>query len=212
MSAIRKFSIDTYFSASGEILSEGGGAARAISPEEHAGALKEAYEAGKNDELARVEQAIAAELRALNTAVGALSSSWRHDLESLFTGAVTLAMAAARTAAGGAIDRFGEETIRDALEHSLAALGETPRLVVRTPTALADRVAPMLEELLDRAGIASTAYVRADPRLGAGQAMIEWPEGAIALDAAQHIERIEHLIRERMAHPGAETLHNGAAQ
>lgn len=200
MATVRKFAIDTYFSPTGEILSDGPEPEPTVSLRDHEEAIRVAYDAGRRDELVRAEEALAQEIHSLGGAITKLGAAWRADVKSLESAAAQLAMAAARTVAGAALETFGEARVGEVLEASLAAIGDPPRLALRLPSGIADRAIVHLQNMLEANGLSEVAHIRADARLTSGQAAIEWQDGAILLDAAQHFERLEALLRDRLAH------------
>lgn len=196
---MRKYAFETIFSPEGEILRDAQGARRVFTAEEVEAERAAAYEAGRNDQLAAAQLQIAAELARANAALARIVGSYQAEMRRTRDGAAELAIAAARAAAGSAVEAFGDARIRTVLEGVLAEALPAPRLVVRISPEAADRLRPEAERLADDHGFTGAIQVRADASIGQGDVKIDWGEGLIALDLTQALDEIASRVRARLA-------------
>ncbi|MGQ0534253.1 MAG: hypothetical protein ACT4OF_16415 [Caulobacteraceae bacterium] len=198
MSQIRKYAFETEFAPDGEIVRE---APKRITAEEVQAANSEGYERGKNDALAQAERRTTAALEAIADAASAVLT--RLDIESraMRTEAARVALAAAQKIAGVALDTFGIERAQKAIESAMDTLRHQPRLVVKLPPDAAEALKPRIAEMCQTHAYAAAVLVRAEPGLSAGEVVIDWSDGVIAMNPADAAKRIEDLIDAALAAP-----------
>jgi flagellar assembly protein FliH len=198
MTQMRKYAFETEFAPDGEIVRE---TAKRISPEDVEAAGKEAYERGTQDALAQAEQRVAAALEAIADAASAVLTRLDAESQALRAEAVQVALAAAKKIAGAALDEFGLERAVRALEAAMDTLRHQPRLVVKLPPDMAEALKPRLAEMCETHAYAAAVLVRAEPGLSAGEVVVDWSDGLIAMNPADAANRIEELIDAALAAP-----------
>jgi flagellar assembly protein FliH len=196
MANVRKYAFDLEFARDGAIVRE---PPKRITPEDVAVADAAAYERGKNDAIAQAEQDAAAALQALADAASAVLTRLEVESQAMRAEAARVAFAAAQKIAGAALDEFGAERAQRAIEAALDALRHQPRLVVKLPPDLAEQIKPCITEMCETHAYASAVLVRAEPDLKAGEVVIDWSDGVIAINPADAAKRIEELIDAALA-------------
>ena len=119
-------------------------------------------------------------------------------------GAVGLAMAAARKIADAALERFPEAPAEAALEALSREIEAHPRLLVRAPSEIADRIQVALDKTAEAAGYPGQVVVKSDPNLAGAAFIFEWGEGRAAFDPEQAAARVAAALDATLA---AEGLH-----
>lgn len=194
MSAVRKYAFDTVFAPDGAILRDGKGFRTQYNSEEVEAERRTAFEEGRREETARAEGEAASAAERLAASAAAILGRLNQECESLRREAAALAMAAARKAAGAALDAFGEERILAAVAETMDALRHAPRLIIRVPTNSYSALRPRLEELARQSAYAGAVVVREDPALAAADVTLEWAEGLIAFDQESLFARVDEII------------------
>lgn len=195
--ATRRYAFETVFDANGAILSEGDSApiytAEDLRRERLAG-----IEDGKQSEIARAEAESAAALAAIAAAVAKLTDPTKEERREIMRDASRLAIAAARKAAGAALEAYGEDRIVAALDTAFDTFIGAPRLVVRV-AAGQDSVRARLEAAAADHGYAGALVVRTEAGLSAGDVALDWGDGALTLSADDAFRRIEAIVADHLS-------------
>lgn len=197
MTATRAYAFDTVFDADGGVVREGA-RARLYTFDEVEKERATAHAAGIADESNRAARETAAALNAIAAAARDLADRTGADRRATMADAARLALAAARKAAGAALERFGEVRISTALEDAFEAFVSAPRVVLRVAPQLAD-ARERLESIARDQGFDGTLIVRADPAVRVGDVILDWGDGAIAHDSAEALTQIEALVCAALA-------------
>jgi flagellar assembly protein FliH len=197
MTNLRKYAFDTEFAADGAILRE----TPRRTPEDIAKANEDAYERGKQDALAQAERRAAAALEAIADAASGVLTRLDVESQAMRAEAARLAIVSARRIAGAALDAFGLERAQRAVEAAMDLLRHQPRLVVKLPPDIAEQLKPRIAAMCETHAYAAAVLVRADDALKAGEVVIDWSDGLIAMDPADAAKRIEQLIDAALAAP-----------
>jgi flagellar assembly protein FliH len=199
---IRKFVFETVFDDSGAIVRDGNGFRSQYNAEEVAEIRAAAFEEGRQAS----EREIAAALAALSQTMGGLVAQLDRESATLRQEAVDFALAAARAAAGIALEAHGEARVISALTHALEVLRVGPRLVVRLSPDLVAGLKSRLEDAARAQGFEGALIVRGDGAIAAGDVALEWAEGAIIHDRAEAFARIEEMIRNTLDNADLELI------
>ena len=119
-------------------------------------------------------------------------------------GAAELALACARQIADAACDRFPEEPLQAALVALAREVEATPRLTLRAPPALLERLQAALTETAEAIGYPGQILARADPGMAPAAFGLDWGDGSAAFDPAAAAVRISEALEGALA---AEGLH-----
>jgi flagellar assembly protein FliH len=204
MNSPRKFAFDTVFDGEGEVMSSPPPRKTFFSAVEVEQARREAFAEGQR---AALDQAREEEIRCLGQirqAIGHAMTSLAQVAQSHRAGAAELALAAARKIADAALDRFPEAPAQAALDALLVEIQGHPRLLVRAPAAVVERMQAALDRAAQAAGFQGQVVVRDDPRLNGAAFVFEWGEGRAAFDPGQATDRLAAALQAALA---AEGLH-----
>jgi flagellar assembly protein FliH len=197
MTAARAYAFDTVFDADGGVLREGA-RARLYTFDEVEQERAASYAAGREDEAGRAARETATALTQIAAAARDLADRTGADRRATMADAAKLALAAARKAAGAALERFGEVRVSTALEEAFETFVSAPRLVLRVAPQLAD-ARERLESIARDHGFDGALIVRADPAVRVGDVILDWGDGAIAHDSAEALTQIEALVAAALA-------------
>ena len=119
-------------------------------------------------------------------------------------GSAELALACARQIADSACERFPEAPLQSALAALAREVEATPKLVLRAPPALIERLQAALAETAEAIGYAGQIIARADPGLPLAAFVLDWGDGSAAFDPARAAARVAEALEGALA---AEGLH-----
>ena len=204
MSTARKFGFDTVFDGDGGVLSSAAPRKAFYTADEAEALRAEAFAEGRRAALdqAEIDQAQCLEgIRfAIERAMPLLAAA-AHEHRA---GAAELALAAARKIADSALEHFPEAPVKAALEALSAEVHGHPRLLVRTPERLLERIQAVLDQTAEVVGFPGQVTAIADPRLEGAAFVFEWGEGRAAFDPEEAAARVTAALHAALA---AEGLH-----
>jgi flagellar assembly protein FliH len=164
-----------------------------------------AREEGRRASDIRATQAVAASIGQVAAAVLSAVQAMDGEIEAIRAESAALALSASRKLAGAALAAAPEAEIAEALNAALHhAIGE-PRVVVKTPPALAARIEARAAEIAAEQGFEGRIQFIADAELSGADCRIEWRGGGIERSHRLIEESLSDLIARRFAGPRAET-------
>ena len=200
----RRFGFDTVFDGEGTVVSQAAARKKFYSAEELEQARAAAFAQGRQtaiDEAERLQLQCLQEIRqGIAQAMGLLAQA-AHDHRA---GSAQLALAAARKIADAALDAFPAAPAEAALEALVREVEGHPRLLVRAPEAVVERMQEVLGKAAEAAGFTGQVTVRADRNLPPAAFVFEWGEGKAAFDPEQAAARVAAALDAALA---AEGLH-----
>ena len=119
-------------------------------------------------------------------------------------GAAELALACARQIADAACDRFPEAPLQAAMAALAREVESTPRLTLRAPPALLERLRAALTETAEAIGYPGQILARAEPDLPPAAFVLDWGDGSASFDPAGAAGRVTEALEGALA---AEGLH-----
>lgn len=149
---------------------------------------------------AQTARALADIAEAAKAALPTLAAAAHHHRE----GAAELALACARQIADAACASFPEAPLQAALAALAREVEATPRLILRAPPALVDRLQAAMSETAEAIGYPGQIVARADAALAPGAFAFDWGDGAAAFDPAAAARRVAEALEGALA---AEGLH-----
>jgi flagellar assembly protein FliH len=196
MANVRKYTFETEFGADGAVVKD---APKKLTPEEIAAECAAAYERGKQDAIAQAERRNAAALEALADAASAVLTRLEAESRAMREEAARVAVAAANKIAGAALEAFGVERAAIAIESAMDALRHQPRLVVKLSPEAAVELRPRIAAMCETHAYAGAVLVRETPGLKAGEVIIDWSDGVIAMNPEDAADRINTLVEAALA-------------
>jgi flagellar assembly protein FliH len=196
MSQVRKYAFETEFAPDGAVLTQ---APKRFTPEEVEAESKVAYARGSQDAVAQAERQTAAALQALVSAAAALLAQLDHERREIRAEAASIALAAAKTISGAALDAFGVERATASVEAAMDALRHQPRLIVKLPPKDAEVLSTRIAQMAEDHGYGGAILVRSDAKMRAGELVIDWSDGVVGVNPCEITERIEALIAATLA-------------
>lgn len=201
-SAARPFNFDTVFDGAGEVAYAPPRPKRMFTPDEVEQIRAAAYAEGERSAVARSEAAAADALADIAVAARAALSALAGVAHEHRTGSAELALAAARTIASAALERFPEAPVRSALEALAREIEAEPRLVVRVDAALAERLQATLDDTAQAIGFRGQISARAEPGLAPAAFVLEWGDGRASFDPVDAARRVEEAVAAALAADG----------
>jgi len=196
----RKFSFDAVFDgpgASGHTPYK-----RLYTTDEVERLTAQAKAEGEKVALARAEAQSAAALSALAESARAALPALAAAAHEHRVGAAELAVAAARKIADAALEHFPEAPLQAALTALASEVEATPKLVLRAPQALIERLSAALAHTAESIGFPGQIVAREDASLPPAAFRLEWGDGAAAFDPAAAAVRVAEALEGALAADG----------
>ena len=200
----RKFTFDTVFNDTGGISAQPAPVKRVFLPDEVEKVRREAYAEGERSAMVRAEQAQAQALNEIAAQVRAAFAALSKVAHDHRTGSAELALAAARTIAGAALEQFPEAPAAAALQALSREVEAAPRLTVRASADNLPRVQADLARIAEQLGLTGQISARADASLAGAAFVLDWGDGRASFDPGEASERVAAALRNALA---AEGLH-----
>ena len=197
MAEVRKFAFDTEFSREGAVVREAPKRQERFSRAETEALETAAYQRGAQDASAKEAQALAQSSAAAAAAVSAVLDNLERECASLREDAAAVALAAARKIAGAALDAFGIERIMASIDAAMDALRHHPRVVITVAAPHVEALQARLHETAPHH--AAAIIVRAGEGLAAGDASIDWGDGAVIVKNDDALSAIEARVAQVLA-------------
>lgn len=197
----RKFTFETEF----EGPTPSSGAYKRLYTSDEAEALAAAARAeGEAAAMRRVEAETARALSQLADAAKAALPTLTIAAHEHRTGSAELALACARQIADAACERFPDAPLQAALAALAREVEATPKLTLRAPPALLERLQAALSETAEAIGYGGQILARADAGLPLAAFVLDWGDGSAAFDPASAAARVAEALEGALA---AEGLH-----
>ena len=223
--AQKKFLFDTYFEKAGHppgdpaasAAAHAGagrpGAADQAAPspaiygeEDLAAAREDAYRqghaAGSQEAAQASETAAAQALDAVMERITALMARWSELEDAGRRESLHLALILVAKMFPALAEREGLPEIEKVLADCLARMREEPRLVVRVPGLVIDRLRERFEKLTERAAFEGKLVLLEDPSAGASDVLVEWPDGGAERNLERQWHEMEKILSHSLHRPG----------
>lgn len=154
-------------------------------------ARQEGYMEGENSAMAMAQKSASDSLRTISNLMQMLIGRLHNEAQELNEDAVLVALSAAKSLAGVAIDQFEKSAIENYFKDVLANLRNMPRICININDESRDLIAPSLMKLAQDIGYEGQIEIRGDSSQAKGDCTIEWQGGAIRHNQKQALENIE---------------------
>jgi flagellar assembly protein FliH len=200
----RRFAFETVFEGAGARAVSAGAYKRLYTAEETEALAAQARAEGEAAAMQRVEAQSARALAELAEAARAALPTLAVAAHQHRAGSAELALACARQIADAACERFPEAPLQAALAALAREVEATPRLILRAPPELIERLQSALAETAEAIGYAGQIVARADAALPLAGFVLDWGDGSAAFDPAGAAARVAEALEGALA---AEGLH-----
>jgi flagellar assembly protein FliH len=204
MNTVRKFGFDTVFDGDGEVVSQAPRHKAFYTAAEAEQLRAEAFAEGQRSAIQQAEIDQAQCLEGVRFAIERALPLLAKAAHEHRAGAAELALAAARKIADSALELYPEAPVKAALEALSNEVQGHPRLLVRTPERLLERIQAVLDQTAQSVGFPGQVTAVADERLDGAAFVFEWGEGRAAFDPEQAAARVTEALHAALA---AEGLH-----
>jgi flagellar assembly protein FliH len=161
---------------------------------------------GRQQVLGELEASTNALAASLVRAIEILMAEMDQRTRTIEDGAIELAIAIARKAAGEAMSANRLAALETAARDGLIQARGAPHLAVRVCETMVEQVDKLMERLTREAGFAGRIVILGEPDLAPGDGRIEWADGGIVIDHGA-IDRAISNIAAQAILPGADSLH-----
>ena len=169
--------------------------------------LEEGRESAWQEAMASIEKQNSDTLITIDASIKELLKNSQESAQIAFTTAVDLALAVCRKALPALSEANALNEIRELLEKNLHFLKDEPKISLRLNPLLADKMKPILTDLVKQEAYSGKIAVVRDDTLPAGDCRIEWKNGGLEKNIQDVLNHTEELVK-LYAHT-ASADHNG---
>lgn len=192
-----KFTFDTHFETGAARADAAKRSRRSYSADELELIKRASFGEGQASAEIVAQQAMAQSLAHLSAAVLQAIKTVDAHTEAVREEAVQLAFACARKLGGAALAAVPADEIVEVLRLALHEAIAEPRIVVKTPPALAEEIKARAAEIAHDEGYEGRIQFAPDPTLTGADCRIEWKGGGIEKSSVAIDHALSELIRRR---------------
>ena len=156
--------------------------------------LEEGREAAWQEAMVSLEKQNADTLLSIDASLKNVLNELEKNAQESFSTAVEFAMAVCRKAVPALCEANAVQEIRSLLEKNLHFLKDEPKISLRLTPFLADRIKPVLTDLVKREGYGGKIAVVRDDTLSAGDCRVEWKNGGLEKNIQDVLNHTEELV------------------
>ena len=157
--------------------------------------LEEGREAAWQEAMVSIEKQNSDLLSVIENSLSNLLDQTRKDSQTAFTTAVEFAMAVCKKVVPTLAEKNAIEEIQGLLEKNFHFLKDEPKISLRLNPFLADKVKPVLTDLIKKESYAGKISVIRDNTLPVGDCLVEWKNGGLQRNAQDVLNQTEELIK-----------------
>lgn len=157
--------------------------------------LEEGRETAWQEAMVSIEKQNSDTLNAIDASLKELLARSQNDSQTAFTTAVGFAMAVCRKVVPALSEKNAVGEIQGLLEKNFHFLKDEPKISLRLNPFLADKVKPVLADLVKKESYAGKIAVIRDDSLPAGDCHVEWKNGGLQRNAQDVLNQTEELIK-----------------
>lgn len=169
--------------------------------EAHKQGLAEGIDEGKRqqqNEQATIHKALLSSLAGINQMFMPLVDDYKKTVTALRSDMPRVALAAAKKAAGKALDENAQSAISETVEKCLASLPDVPEITLHIHESMAATLEEELKQMAQSAPHAAYIKVQGNADMPQTDCKISWKDGALLRDTQQIWQNIETAI-DKMA-------------
>lgn len=198
----RKFTFDTVFDQAGEVAFAPTPIKRSFTPAEVEQIRKDAYAEGQRSATVKAEEAAAAALGDIGATARAATVALAQVAHANRADCAELALAVGQAIAGAALEAFPEAPAQAALAALSREVEFAPKLIVRAPEALVERLQAALNQTAQALSLPGEILVKGEAAMPPAAFTLDWGDGRAAFDPVQAGERVAEALRTALAAEG----------
>lgn len=157
--------------------------------------LEEGRENAWQEAMVSIEKQNSDTLNAIDASLKELLARSQNDSQTAFTTAVGFAMAVCRKVVPALSEKNAVGEIQGLLEKNFHFLKDEPKISLRLNPFLADKVKPVLADLVKKESYAGKIAVIRDDSLPVGDCHVEWKNGGLQRNAQDVLNQTEELVK-----------------
>ena len=157
--------------------------------------LEEGRENAWQEAMVSIEKQNSDTLNAIDASLKELLARSQNDSQTAFTTAVGFAMAVCRKVVPALSEKNAVGEIQGLLEKNFHFLKDEPKISLRLNPFLADKIKPVLADLVKKESYAGKIAVIRDDSLPVGDCHVEWKNGGLQRNAQDVLYQTEELVK-----------------
>lgn len=157
--------------------------------------LEEGREAAWQEAMVSIEKQNSDLLSVIENAISKVLEQSQNDSQTAFTTAVDFAMAVCKKVVPTLSAKNAIEEIQGLLEKNFHFLKEEPKITLRLNSFSADKIKPVLADLVKKESYAGKIAVIRDNTLPLGDCLVEWKNGGLQRNTQDILNQTEELIK-----------------
>ncbi len=157
--------------------------------------LEEGREAAWQEAMVSIEKQNSDLLSVIENSLSNLLDQTRKDSQTAFTTAVEFAMAVCKKVVPTLAEKNAIEEIQGLLEKNFHFLKEEPKISLRLNSFSADKIKPVLADLVKKESYMGKITVIRDNTLPVGDCLVEWKNGGLQRNAQDVLNQTEELVK-----------------
>ena len=157
--------------------------------------MEEGRENAWQEAMVSIEKQNSDTLNAIDASLKELLARSQNDSQTAFTTAVGFAMAVCRKVVPALSEKNAVGEIQGLLEKNFHFLKDEPKISLRLNPFLADKIKPVLADLVKKESYAGKIAVIRDDSLPVGDCHVEWKNGGLQRNAQDVLNQTEELVK-----------------
>ena len=157
--------------------------------------LEEGREAAWQEAMVSIEKQNSDTLSAIDASLKRIFKNLEESSQTAFTAAMDLALAVCQKAVPTLCEANASAEIRSLLEKNLHFLTDEPKISLRLNPFLADKIKPVLADLIKKESYGGKIVVVRDDSLPVGDCRIEWKNGGLEKNTQDVLNHTEELLK-----------------
>ena len=163
--------------------------------EGHLQGVEEGRESAWQEAMVSIEKQNSDTLNTIDASLKELLERSQNDSQAAFTTAVGFAMAVCRKVVPALSEKNAIGEIQGLLEKNFHFLKDEPKISLRLNPFLADKIKPVLADLVKKESYAGKIAVIRDDSLPVGDCLVEWKNGGLQRNAQDVLNQTEELVK-----------------
>ena len=157
--------------------------------------LEEGHETAWQEAMVSIEKQNSDTLSSIDDSLKNILETLERQSQKAFCSAIEFSMAVCRKALPSLCEKNAVNEIRNLLEKNLCFLKDEPKISLRLNPFLADKVKPVLSELLRKETYHGKVSIVRDDSLPVGDCLVEWKNGGLEKRIQDVLNHTEELVK-----------------